>query len=157
NAIALAKDVFLHLWVPAPYLVAKVNTGLQQFFHGNRNQTKVSFSLIGLMYSPQLFKQPIEPRQWNRYRTYKSYWSYYRFENWNRLRAPFCPYFLRSLILGSRVTRPACLRAGRRSALNSSSARVMPCRIAPAWPAGPPPDTLMTRSNLFVVSVSCKG
>jgi hypothetical protein len=32
-----------------------VNTGLQQFFHGNRNQTKVSFSLIGLMYSPQPF------------------------------------------------------------------------------------------------------
>jgi hypothetical protein len=53
NAIALAKDVFLHLWVPAPYLVAEVNTGLQQLFHGNRNQTKVSFSLIGLMYSPQ--------------------------------------------------------------------------------------------------------
>src|ERR1051325_5449256 len=81
----------------------------------------------------------------------------YLFENWNRFLAPFCPYFLRSLIRGSRVTRPACLRAGRRSALNSSSARVMPCLIAPAWPAGPPPVTLMTRSNLFVVSVSCKG
>src|SRR6185503_17848416 len=53
NAIALAKDVFLHLWVPAPYLVAEVNAGLQQLFHGNRYQTKVSFSLIGLMYSPQ--------------------------------------------------------------------------------------------------------
>jgi hypothetical protein len=53
NAIALAKDVFLHLWVPAPYLVAEVNAGLQQLFHGNRYQTKISFSLIGLMYSPQ--------------------------------------------------------------------------------------------------------
>src|SRR6185369_1710528 len=53
NAVALAEDIFLHLRVPAPYLVAKVNTGLQQLFHGNRNQTKVSFWLIGLMYSPQ--------------------------------------------------------------------------------------------------------
>ena len=40
NAVALTEDVFLHLRVPAPYLVAKVNTGLQQLFHGNRNQTK---------------------------------------------------------------------------------------------------------------------
>ena len=44
NAVALAKDVFLHLWIPAPYLVAEVNTGLQQFFHRNRNQTIISFS-----------------------------------------------------------------------------------------------------------------
>lgn len=34
---------------------------------------------------------------------------YYLFENWKRLRAPFCPYFLRSLTLGSRVRKPACL------------------------------------------------
>src|ERR1044072_4767911 len=61
----------------------------------------------------------------------------YRFENWKRLRAPFCPYFLRSLIRGSRVINPACFRAGRRSALYSIRARVMPWRIAPAWPAGP--------------------
>src|SRR2546422_8352482 len=74
-------------------------------------------------------------------------WSYL-FENWKRLRAPFCPYFFRSLIRGSRVTKPACLRAGRRSALNSISARVIPCRIAPAWPDGPPPATLTTMSNL---------
>jgi hypothetical protein len=33
--------------------VAEVNAGLQQLFHGNRYQTKISFSLIGLMYSPQ--------------------------------------------------------------------------------------------------------
>jgi hypothetical protein len=33
--------------------VAEVNASLQQLFHGNRYQTKVSFSLIGLMYSPQ--------------------------------------------------------------------------------------------------------
>src|SRR4030095_15787261 len=51
---------------------------------------------------------------------------HYRFENWKRLRAPFCPYFFRSLIRGSRVIRPACFSAGRRSALYSSNARVMP-------------------------------
>src|SRR6266849_5926783 len=50
----------------------------------------------------------------------------YRFENWNRLRAPFWPYFLRSLIRGSRVTRPACFKAGRRSPLYSIKARVIP-------------------------------
>ena len=52
--------------------------------------------------------------------------SGYLFENWKRLRAPFCPYFLRSLIRGSRVTRPACFSVGRRSLLYSMSARVMP-------------------------------
>jgi hypothetical protein len=31
-----------------------VNTGLQQLFHRNRNQTTISFSLIGFMYSLQL-------------------------------------------------------------------------------------------------------
>src|SRR5213083_2153450 len=57
----------------------------------------------------------------------------YRFENWKRLRAPFCPYFLRSLMRGSRVINPACFKAGRRSPLYSSKARVIPWRIAPAW------------------------
>src|SRR6185436_14513892 len=42
NAVALAKDVFLHLWIPAPHLVTEVNTGLQQLFHRNRNHT-ISF------------------------------------------------------------------------------------------------------------------
>src|SRR5438309_11565407 len=51
---------------------------------------------------------------------------YYLFENWKRLRAPFCPYFLRSLMRGSRVINPACFRVGRRSPLYSINARVMP-------------------------------
>jgi hypothetical protein len=62
--------------------VAEVNTGLQQLFHGNRNQTKLSFSLIGLMYSPQpldlLSNQSCYGNGINR--TYKSNMSY-RFEN----------------------------------------------------------------------------
>ena len=31
----------------------------------------------------------------------------YRLLNWKRLRAPFCPYFFRSLARGSRVTMPS--------------------------------------------------
>src|SRR6185436_6495755 len=43
NAVALAKDVFLHLRIPAPNLVAEVHSGFQKFFHRNRNQTLISF------------------------------------------------------------------------------------------------------------------
>ena len=49
------------------------------------------------------------------------------------------PTFLRSTSRASRVTKPA-LRSGLRSASSYSiSARVMPWRIAPAWPVMPPP------------------
>src|SRR6185503_4802479 len=40
NAVALTENVFLHFRIPAPYLVAEVYAGLQQFFHRNRNQTE---------------------------------------------------------------------------------------------------------------------
>src|SRR6185503_13783827 len=45
NAVALAKDVFLHLRIPAPHLVAEVYAGLQKFFHRYRYQTLISFSV----------------------------------------------------------------------------------------------------------------
>ena len=45
NAIALAEDVFLHLRIPAPNLVAEMYAGFQEFFHRNRNQTLISFSV----------------------------------------------------------------------------------------------------------------
>src|SRR6185295_20245648 len=45
NAVALAKDVFLHLRSPAPYLVAEMHAGFQKFFHRNRNQTLISFAV----------------------------------------------------------------------------------------------------------------
>ena len=35
NPVALAKNIFLHLWIPAPRLVTEVNSGLQQLFHCN--------------------------------------------------------------------------------------------------------------------------
>ena len=45
NSVALAKDVFLHLRIPAPHLVAELHAGFQKFFHRNRNQTLISFSV----------------------------------------------------------------------------------------------------------------
>ena len=49
-----------------------------------------------------------------------------RLLNWKRLRAPERPYFLRSTMRASRVTKPACFNALRHSPLNKMSARVMP-------------------------------
>src|SRR5207302_1863538 len=47
-AVALAENIFLHLRVPTAHLVTEVNTGLQQLFHRNRNQT--AFSLVNWFY-----------------------------------------------------------------------------------------------------------
>ena len=46
-AVALAKDVFLHLGVPTTHLMAEVNTGLQQLFHRNRYQNYRLLMSIG--------------------------------------------------------------------------------------------------------------
>src|SRR5207237_1440877 len=83
--------------------------------------------------------------------------SHYRLLNWKRLRAPFCPYFLRSLIRASRVRKPSFLSRGRSSRLYSTSARAMPRRSAPAWPAMPPPAIVASTSNLSDVSVTSSG
>src|ERR1700686_2027933 len=77
--------------------------------------------------------------------------------NWKRLRAPFCPYFLRSLARGSRVTMPSAFNCLRNSALNSISARVMPRRTASACPAPPPPHTLASTLNVAELSVETSG
>src|SRR5205807_730301 len=50
----------------------------------------------------------------------------YGLEYWNLERAPGWPYFLRSLMRGSRVRSPARLRVGRRLTSNSRRARAMP-------------------------------
>src|SRR6185503_8716767 len=47
DAVALAENVFFHCRVPTAYLVAEVNTGLQQFFHRNGYQN-VLLLVIGL-------------------------------------------------------------------------------------------------------------
>ena len=56
----------------------------------------------------------------------------YLLENWKRLRALGCPGFFRSTLRASRVRKPTDFSFGRSSALNSSRAREMPWRIAPA-------------------------
>ena len=33
DTVTFAKDVFLHLWIPALGLVPEVNAGFEQFFH----------------------------------------------------------------------------------------------------------------------------
>src|ERR1041385_2962146 len=80
-----------------------------------------------------------------------------RFENWNLLRAFFCPYFLRSTMRGSRVNRLSSLSLARRSEFTSTRAREMPSFTAPAWPVRPPPRTFTTTSYLPAVSVTAKG
>lgn len=50
----------------------------------------------------------------------------YRFEYWNRLRAPFCPYFFLSLTLGSRVSNPSFFKAVRDWGIASKRALEMP-------------------------------
>jgi len=80
-----------------------------------------------------------------------------RFENWNRARAPFWPYFFRSLTLASRRTNPAFFNAFLKSGLASISALVIPCRIAPACPETPPPTTLLFTLNDSRVLVKTSG
>src|SRR5262250_2602893 len=77
--------------------------------------------------------------------------------NWKRLRAPFCPYFLRSLPRASRERKPSTFSFLRSSTLNSSSARAMPILSAPAWPLTPPPDTLAWISKVEAVSLVTSG
>src|SRR5216683_3124084 len=83
--------------------------------------------------------------------------SLYRFENWKRLRAPGRPYFLRSTTRASRVRKPAFFSAGRKSGFSLVSARLMPCRMAPAWPESPPPQTFTEMSTLPTCSTTSSG
>ena len=50
----------------------------------------------------------------------------YLFENWGARRAPLRPYFFLSFIRGSRVKKPAFLRAGLFSASAATRARAIP-------------------------------
>jgi hypothetical protein len=77
--------------------------------------------------------------------------------NWNRLRAPFWPYFLRSLPRGSRETIPAALSCFRNSTLKTIRARAMPIFTASAWPFTPPPETVASTLNVPAVSLVASG
>src|SRR5439155_9824501 len=86
----------------------------------------------------------------------------YRFENWNALRAPLRPYFLRSFMRPSRVKYPesrSFLAMALTVSLPSSlpplgrpnidfKARAIPWHAAPACPVIPPPLTVMYTSSL---------
>src|SRR3989304_4206957 len=78
---------------------------------------------------------------------------FYLLENWKRFLAPGCPYFFLSFSLGSLVTSPAFFNEPLNSALNTISALVIPCLIAPACPLIPPPLTLTLMSNFPTFSV----
>src|SRR6266436_2215025 len=81
----------------------------------------------------------------------------YRLENWNRLRAPGCPDFFRSFILGSRVSKPSSFKAGLIATSCSNSARAIANRTAPACPEAPPPVALTCTSKVLLVLVTSKG
>src|SRR3984893_11230604 len=57
----------------------------------------------------------------------------------------------------SRVRRPACLSEGRSSSSCSRSAREIPWAMAPAWPATPPPRTLIVTSRRRSLSGTRSG
>src|SRR5207247_7747962 len=141
DSIAFAVDVLLHFGIPTACLVAKVNSSLQKFLHTDVRQitSRVSRS------AP------------SRQQTVWLKAGSYLFENWNRLRAPFCPYFLRSLARGSRVRNPPCRSFERSSGLKRSNARAIPSFAAPTWPWIPPPRALMRTSNLPRFSVVESG
>ena len=77
--------------------------------------------------------------------------------NWNRLRAPASPYFLRSLPRGSRVSIPAFFSGARSSGFASTRARAIPRRSAPACPEMPPPAAVAEMSYLSVDSRQHEG
>jgi hypothetical protein len=81
----------------------------------------------------------------------------YRLENWNRLRAPGCPDFLRSFILGSRVSKPSSFKAGLIALSCSNNARAIANRTAPACPVAPPPFVLILTSKELLVFVTSNG
>src|SRR5262249_7145425 len=81
----------------------------------------------------------------------------YLFENCGALRALCRPAFLRSTMRASRVRKPCRLRGILISGSASTSARAMPCLIAPAWPEGPPPCTRTRRSYVAAASATSSG
>src|SRR5207237_7636815 len=82
DAVPFAKDVLLHLRVPPFRLVAEVNARLQQILHRDRGQaSSLSLCVLSGVLAVCL-----------------SVTASQRLLNWNRLRAPARPYFLRSLI-----------------------------------------------------------
>src|SRR5262249_13833015 len=145
DAVALAENILFHFRIPTLGLMSKVDTSLQKLFHCNRRQINLRFEFFRMVFFT-INQKPLTGR-----RSPLAGPQLYLLENWKRLRAPGCPYFLRSFMRGSRVRKPSFFKVPRSSVLNSTSARAMPCWTAPAWPCGPPPSTRTRTSNLFRV------
>ena len=77
-----------------------------------------------------------------------------RLENWKLLRAFLWPYFLRSTIRASRVSKPCSRSFGSRSGRNSLRARARPSMTAPDWLSLPLPLTLTKTSIRPPISVT---
>src|SRR5947207_2097382 len=122
DTVALPEDVLLHPRVPTFRLMPEVNTCFEQLLHSDVSQSTSSLSLHPPLCSRLGLPFPSRTLRSGRI----EHLNFYRLLYWKRLRAPFCPYFLRSLARGSRVTIPAVFKPLRSSALNSINARVMP-------------------------------
>ena len=77
-----------------------------------------------------------------------------RFENWKLLRAFLWPYFLRSTMRASRVSKPCSRSFASRSGRNSLRARASPSMTAPDWLSLPLPRTLTKTSMRPPISVT---
>lgn len=82
----------------------------------------------------------------------------YRFFQVNFLRAPSCPYFLRSLTLTSCVRRPHTFMSSSMFSSTKDRRHIDKAyRIAPAWLAFPPASTVHSTSTKPSNRVNCKG
>ena len=81
----------------------------------------------------------------------------YLFENWKLFLAFALPYFFRSTTLESRVRKPPDLSTALFWGSKFKSAFEIPCRIAPACPDKPPPETVQNISKLPLLSVASRG
>ena len=130
DPVALAEDVRLHLRVPAPGLVPEVDARLEQLLHGDLGQRHLLLSLERHLALAEL-----------------------------EAGAGAALAVLLALLL-ARVAGQEPGRLAERFAqlwIELGRARAMPWRIAPAWPAGPPPSTVTMMSNFSAFSVASSG
>src|SRR5207249_10212372 len=80
-----------------------------------------------------------------------------RLEYWKRFRAPFCPYFLRSLTRESRRRRASLLSGSLRDGFIVTRALAIACLSAPACPVEPPPQTVARTSYFPAAPVTSSG
>src|ERR1051325_9270242 len=151
DAGALGEDEPAHLGIPAARLMTEMDTRFQQVL---QLRLRHALPLVGSFRRCSHFRCHPGLRGPN---TESSSVSDYRLLNWNRLRAPARPGFLRSTTRGSRVSRP-CSRSFLRCCSSARhSARAIASRRAPACPVTPPPRHSARTSKAPSVSVAVNG